>query len=283
MEKKKFLLETNVVKKVFQSRTILLEILADQGFDTNVYNHFDINQVNDLIKYKQLDMILQKKRMLATTKPSNSAAFTFLQQLHEKATTPPSSTSGADEMEVETQNETNQGTNQEIKVDADDEIVLSSSSAEKIYIHYDLEKSFRISQLETIINELFFWREKDALTTDDTLFIVILDKPNDTLLNELKKVWEVQHLLVEVVCMDDLLMNIFKHVYVHKHTVVKNQQQIQSIMQKFNIRSKDEFPEISRFDKPARLICSRPGDLIEIERPSPTSCVSYYYRLCVNN
>ena len=54
--------------------------------------------------------------MLATTKPSNSAAFTFLQQLHEKATTPPSSISGADEMEVETRNETNQGINQEIKV-----------------------------------------------------------------------------------------------------------------------------------------------------------------------
>jgi len=42
------------------------------------------------------------------------------------------------------------------------------------------------------------------------------------------------------------------------------------------------FPEISRFDAVALSIGMRPGEICRISRPSKTSVISYYYRLCVN-
>ena len=44
--------------------------------------------------------------------------------------------------------------------------------------------------------------------------------------------------------------------------------------------SLSELPEISRFDPVASLMALRPGEIIEIIRPSPISIINKYYRLC---
>ena len=49
---------------------------------------------------------------------------------------------------------------------------------------------------------------------------------------------------------------------------------------KYNIVDDSQFPEISRFDPVALAIGIRPNQVCEIERPSPTSIRTYYYRLC---
>ena len=49
---------------------------------------------------------------------------------------------------------------------------------------------------------------------------------------------------------------------------------------KYNITSDSELPEISRFDPVAKAIGIRPKEVCEILRPSKTSVITKFYRLC---
>ena len=60
-----------------------------------------------------------------------------------------------------------------------------------------------------------------------------------------------------------------------------NDQQYKDIMNKYNIINKQLFPEISRFDPVAKVICLRPGQICHIIRPSKTAIQANYYRICV--
>ena len=59
-----------------------------------------------------------------------------------------------------------------------------------------------------------------------------------------------------------------------------NESEINELEKRFNIETKSQYPEISRFDPVAVVIGLRPGQLVEIERVSSTSIYSKYYRLC---
>jgi len=52
-------------------------------------------------------------------------------------------------------------------------------------------------------------------------------------------------------------------------------------MKKYQIKSKTQLPEISRFDPQALVIGIRPGEICKIQRPSSTALTTDYYRVCV--
>ena len=56
--------------------------------------------------------------------------------------------------------------------------------------------------------------------------------------------------------------------------------ELETIMKRYNIVDKTQIPNISRFDPVARVIGLRPGQVCEILRPSKTSIISNYYRVC---
>jgi DNA-directed RNA polymerase subunit H (RpoH/RPB5) len=62
-----------------------------------------------------------------------------------------------------------------------------------------------------------------------------------------------------------------------------SEKEVAEILSKYKLKNKSLLPEISRFDPVAISIGMRPGDICRIIRPSKTSIISHYYRLCVNN
>jgi DNA-directed RNA polymerase subunit H (RpoH/RPB5) len=60
-----------------------------------------------------------------------------------------------------------------------------------------------------------------------------------------------------------------------------NDDEVQTIMKKYNITDKTQFSDISRFDPVARVIGLRPGQVCHIIRPSKTAIQANYYRVCV--
>ena len=52
-------------------------------------------------------------------------------------------------------------------------------------------------------------------------------------------------------------------------------------IQKYQIKNKNQLPEISRFDPQALVVGVRPGQICRIQRPSTTAVMSNYYRVCV--
>ena len=148
----------------------------------------------------------------------------------------------------------------------------------KIYIRYYLGKALRPANLQEMIDDLFLLTE--TLTKHDTLFIIIKDEPNETIINELKHIWEKDGIFIVIENIKRLQFNILNHILVPKHAVL-SESDVNKIMQKYNITDKNQFPDISRFDPVARVIGLRPGQVCHIIRPSKTAIEANYYRICV--
>jgi DNA-directed RNA polymerase subunit H len=148
----------------------------------------------------------------------------------------------------------------------------------KIYISYYLTKMIRPSNIQEMIDDLFNLEE--VLTKEDTLFIIIKDEINDTIISELKQIWEKDGIFIVIENIKRLQFNILKHGLVPEHIIIANNE-IDDVMKKYNISNKFEFPDISRFDPVARVIGLRPGDVCKIIRSSKTAINTNYYRVCI--
>lgn len=148
----------------------------------------------------------------------------------------------------------------------------------KAYVRYYLAKTIRPANLQEMIDDLFILTE--TLKKNDTLYIIIKDNVNETLLNELKDIWERDGIFIVIESIKCLQFNILKHSLVPEHNII-SEEEVQNIMKKYNINNKVQFPDISRFDPVARAICLRPGQVCHIIRSSKTAITTDYYRICV--
>lgn len=148
----------------------------------------------------------------------------------------------------------------------------------KIYICYYLAKSLRPQNLQEMIDDLF--NTEEVLTKYDTLFIVVKDEVNETLLNALKHIWEQEKIFIVIQNLKRLQFNILKHVLVPPHRILSNAE-VLAVKKRYNVMSDAQFPDISRFDPVAQAIGIRPGQVCEIIRPSKTAISAPYYRICM--
>jgi DNA-directed RNA polymerase subunit H (RpoH/RPB5) len=152
------------------------------------------------------------------------------------------------------------------------------SNGNKIYIRYYLAKTIRPTNIHEMIDDLFVLTE--TLKKSDTLYIIIKDNVNETLINELKHIWERDGIFIIIESIKCLQFNILNHVLVPEHLVM-NEIDVEIVMARYNITDKIQFPDISRFDPVARAIGLRPGQVCNIIRPSKTAIKTNYYRICV--
>ena len=148
----------------------------------------------------------------------------------------------------------------------------------KIYISYYLTKMIRPANIQEMIDDLFNLEE--VLSKDDTLFIIIKDEMNETIISELKQLWEKDGIFIVIEIIKRLQFNILNHSLVPEHTII-SEKDVEDVMKKYNLVNKSDLPDISRFDPVARVIGLRPGDVCKIVRPSKTAITTNYYRICV--
>ena len=148
----------------------------------------------------------------------------------------------------------------------------------KIYIRYYLAKTLRPQNINETIDDLFVMEE--VLTKEDILMIVVKDDANDTLIQMLKHIWEQDGIFIIIQSIKRLQFNILNHSLVPPHRILKNEEK-QKIKEQYNIKDDSQFPDISRFDPVSQVIGIRPGEVCEILRPSKTSIIGKYYRICV--
>ena len=148
----------------------------------------------------------------------------------------------------------------------------------KIYIRYYLAKALRPNNLQEMIDDLF--NVEEVLSKDDTLFIIVKDEVNETLVNTVKHIWESDKIFIVIQPLKRLQFNILDHILVPPHRVLSINETIQ-IKNRYNIINNNQFPDISRFDPVAQAIGIRPGDVCEIIRPSKTAISGPYYRICL--
>jgi DNA-directed RNA polymerase subunit H (RpoH/RPB5) len=148
----------------------------------------------------------------------------------------------------------------------------------KVYIRYYLGNSLKQCVIQELIDDLFNLEE--VLTKRDILYIIVKDEMNETLINLLKHIWEKDGILIVVQSLKRLQFNVLDHTLVPPHRIL-NVAELEEVKKKYNISDTMMLPEMSRFDPVAQVLFIRPGEVVEIQRPSKTAIVSLYYRVCV--
>lgn len=156
--------------------------------------------------------------------------------------------------------------------------MLVDNGTNKTYIRYFLNKKISVTNINDMIEDLYVVTE--TLRKEDTLFIIVREDINDTVTTELVHIWETEGIYIVIENIKRLQFNILEHSLVPKHQVLK-EEEVQEKIKKYNLTSRTQFPEISRFDPVAKAICLRPGHVCHILRPSKTAVTADYFRLCV--
>jgi len=159
------------------------------------------------------------------------------------------------------------------------EINPETNIKEKIFIKYFINKSLKINDLDEIINELF--NLETILSVNDTLCIIVRQELNDTMIEHLKYIYNVDKHFIIIQNLTRLQFNILEHSLVPNHKVILNEE-IEQVNLRYNIINNNQFPKISRFDPVALAIGLRPGQICKIIRPSKTTISTFYYRYCEN-
>jgi len=76
---------------------------------------------------------------------------------------------------------------------------------------------------------------------------------------------------------EEMQFDILKHISVPKHTII-TPEEIKAILDKYNIIVQ-QLPKIKALDPVVKSIGAKIGDVIKIERSSPTAGTTVYYRL----
>ncbi|MHA1948550.1 MAG: DNA-directed RNA polymerase subunit H [Candidatus Thorarchaeota archaeon] len=75
--------------------------------------------------------------------------------------------------------------------------------------------------------------------------------------------------------------DLFEHEMVPTHIIAEDTE-IQMVIDHYGI-NKTQLPRIQVRDPAARVLGARPGQVIRIERDSPTAGRTYYYRLVIDS
>lgn len=160
-----------------------------------------------------------------------------------------------------------------------DMLMTNPTTNRKTYIKYYLAaKQIRPANLDEIIEDLF--QIDNVLTKNDTLIIIIEDEPNDTIITNLKYIYEHDGIFVVIHNINRLQYNILNHRLVPDCTILE-ESEIAELKQKYNIKELKQLPEISRFDPQALVMSLRPGQVCKFTRDSETALRYNYYRICI--
>jgi hypothetical protein len=159
------------------------------------------------------------------------------------------------------------------------DMLLTNESANKTYVKYYLtNKQIKPQTLDDIIEDLY--SIENILTKKDTLIIVIDDEPNDTIITKIKYLYDHDGIFVVIHNIKRLQFNILNHRLVPECTIL-DENEIEELKIKYNIKDLKQLPEISRFDPQALVMCMRPGNVCKFERDSSTAMKYNYYRICI--
>jgi len=161
-----------------------------------------------------------------------------------------------------------------------DMLLEHKDNNKKLYIKYNIFTKLRPQNVNDFIED--FYNIENLLDKDDDFIIIIKNKPNTSLANLLKTIYNNEGIYLNIIDMHSCLFNILNHKFVPTHRVLSDEEK-EEVMKKYNIVKDSELPEISRFDPVAKVIGLRPNQLCEITRSSSTSITTKYYRLCYNN
>lgn len=85
---------------------------------------------------------------------------------------------------------------------------------------------------------------------------------------------------MQIFKIEELLINVSKHNLVPRHIPIRAPDEIKKILQIYSLKTPQQLPLILSSDFQARYLAMKPGELVRIERPSPSAGTYVLYRCC---
>jgi DNA-directed RNA polymerase subunit H (RpoH/RPB5) len=160
-----------------------------------------------------------------------------------------------------------------------DMLLTHKKNGTKVYVkYYFAAKQIRQPNLHNIIEDLYDIHA--ILTSRDTLIIIIDDEPNETILNEIKYIFDREGKFIVIHNIARLQFNMLNHTLVPKMKILSEEETV-ALRKKYHLKDLTQLSEIDRFDPQALAMCMRPGTVGEFHRKSATAVITKYYRVCV--
>ena len=157
-----------------------------------------------------------------------------------------------------------------------DMLCQKADGGNKTYVKFYVNKTLRANMIDSIVTNLY----EDVLKKNDTLIIIVLDEPNESICTYLNHIWKNKGIFIVIHNIKRLQYNILEHDLV-PHMTILNDEEVNKLKIDMNLTSVKQLPEIGRFDPQSLAMSVRPGNVCKITRKSVTSLENDYYRICV--
>jgi DNA-directed RNA polymerase subunit H (RpoH/RPB5) len=158
------------------------------------------------------------------------------------------------------------------------DMIVKNSDDSYTYVKYRLDKIKTARAIESFIEQIY----NTQLKPMDKLILVAPERINiqgssfETMLNNF---YNQMGYYVQIISLPQLLIDIVNHRDVPHHEVISETEK-KDLLEKYYIKQQN-LPVILRDDAMARYLGLRPGEVVKILRPSPTSGTYTSYRICV--
>uniref|UniRef100_A0A6C0JEK3 RNA polymerase subunit H/Rpb5 C-terminal domain-containing protein n=1 Tax=viral metagenome TaxID=1070528 RepID=A0A6C0JEK3_9ZZZZ len=152
-----------------------------------------------------------------------------------------------------------------------DIIASNTDNSKKIYVKFILNIKVKPSLIKEIVEEI----KKEIKTDNLDIILVVSTKPNNPIVKLTKEITRLQ-----IMWLKQLQFNPTKHYLVPKHIKLNNDE-IDLLMKKFSLQSKNLLPLLSKDDVISRYYNYKSGDIIKIINTSSSQNCSYEFFRCV--
>lgn len=147
---------------------------------------------------------------------------------------------------------------------------------DNIMIKYVFTPKLRITHLITLATHFI-----ENFKEGDTIIFIIRDKitSEESIEEFFDTIFLNNKIFIQYFYLDTLTFNVTHHTLVPNHTIL-TEEEADNLVKSLYIINRNKLPKIKKTDPISKYYGIKPGQIFRIERPSETSGISYYYRLC---
>ena len=163
------------------------------------------------------------------------------------------------------------------------DINVKNSENKKINMYYLVYKKERNQSLNNFLEEKYeeFTEDNDDFEpANNSIIIILKDKPNQSLQKIVDDFYARYKLYVQLFFVESLQRNILNHEYVPIHEILTEEEFSNQVKNVYKLSNRYQLPLIDRCDPVAKFIGMKPGTVCKITRPSESSGQYISYRCC---
>jgi DNA-directed RNA polymerase subunit H (RpoH/RPB5) len=159
--------------------------------------------------------------------------------------------------------------------------VVALSHANKVFhvdapscamrVVYDMNPKFKVADVKKLVEEA-------VLEGRSQVLLVVREPPAQG-----KGLDELARDVVQPFLISDLLINVSKHTLMPKHEPIRDNDEIEEVLKRYQLKSRFQLPLILSSDPMARYLALKPGQIVRITRFSPSAGTYVLYRCCTKS